>query len=500
MAQENKTLFLLGAGGFIGSYVAEEALRQGWKVVAVVRNPKKIKQLAAQGFRTIQGDAARPAEWIQEVAGTDVMIDLIQPKLPERIGVVQIGSAAAERLANTKRILNAIDKIPVHLRPILFSVSGLDDLVPDSKGQVSESSRLREVPCGFSYIGVPVRRLIEASGNASAFLYLATVYGPGKAFAGSVFPMMATGKFRMPGTGNNRMPIVHVEDAARALIFLAGLPKAQLAGRSILIADRSAATMKQFFEKSAALMGVPPPPATPLWLARLFAGRILCETLTRDITAETTTLDDARFEFNYKTFNEGLPPTLDQLGYRPGTHSSPRSSNWIDSPTLLFFLVVLCLVAMFSVNTIDFAASAAQLMRLSGGLPLLDMRFHYNEREIFQLFNSLGPVGRAIYLRFYWTLDLVFPALFCITLWLGISKTSLRKWRWLAMAAASLDYAENISVSILLLSYPLHVPMLASVASAFTSCKWIFYIAAMMTALIGVALGFSTDRTKFRPD
>jgi nucleoside-diphosphate-sugar epimerase len=401
MAQENRTLFLLGAGGFIGSWTAREALRAGWQVVAVVRDPEKIERLAAQGVRTIQGDAARPAEWIHEAAGSDVLIDLIQPKLPERIGVVQIERAAAERLAITERILEALEEIPVHLRPILFSVSGLDDLVPDSNGRVSELSRLREVPRGFSTIGVPVRRLIETSGSACAFVYLATVYGPGKAFAGSVFPKMAAGRFRMPGTGNNRMPIVHVEDAARALVHLAGLPKPQLTGRSIPIADRSATTMKQFFWKAAMLMGVPPPPATPL-----------------------------------------------------------------------------------------------QLMRLSGGLPLLDMRFHYNERDIFQLFDVLGPAGRAICLRFYWTLDLVMPALFGFTLWLGIRKTSLRGWKWLALAASGLDYAENISVTILLFNYPAHVPMLAAVASAFTSCKWIFYATAAVTALIGAAFGFLTSRAK----
>ena len=500
MAQENRTLFLLGAGGFIGSYAAQEALRQGWHVVAVVRDPEKIKWLAAQGVRTIQGDAARPDEWIQEAAGTDVLIDLIQPKLPERIGVVQIERAAAERLAITKEILEALKEIPEHLRPVLFSVSGLDDLVPDSKGEVSELSRLREVPRGFSYIGVPVRRLIEASGNACAFLYLATVYGPGKAFAGSVFPKMADGRLRMPGTGNNRMPVVHVEDAARALVHLAGLPKAQLVGRTIPIADRSAATMKLFFEKASALMSVPPPPATPLWLAQLFAGSILCETLIRNITAETLTLNETRFEFNYRTFSEGLPHTLGQLGYMSGAHPPSGSSNRIDSPILLLSLVVLCLVAMVSVNVVDFPASAAQLMRLSGGLPLLDMRFHYNERDIYQLFDLLGPAGRAICLRFYWTLDMVMPALFGFTLWFGIRKTSLRKWGGLALVAAGLDYAENISVTILLLNYPMHVLMLASVASAFTSCKWIFYAAAVMTALIGVAFGFSTNCTKFRPD
>jgi hypothetical protein len=82
------------------------------------------------------------------------------------------------------------------------------------------------------------------------------------------------------------------------------------------------------------------------------------------------------------------------------------------------------------------------------------------------------------------------PALFGFTLWLGIRKTSLRRWRWLALAAAGLDYAENISVTILLLNYTRHVPLLASVASAFTSCKWIFYAVALMTALNGMSFGF----------
>jgi nucleoside-diphosphate-sugar epimerase len=498
MSAEKRTLFLLGAGGFIGSCTAEEALRQGWNVIAVVRAPEKIKGLADRGVRAIEGDAARPAEWIEEAAGADVLIDLIQPKLPERIGVAEIERAAAERLAITERILEALKGIPEHLRPMLFSVSGLDDLVPDSKGQVSELSGLREAHRGFSYIGVPVRRLMEASGNDCAFLYLATVYGPGKAFAGSVFPKMAAGRFRMPGAGHNHMPLVHVEDTARALVHLAGLPKEQLAGRTIPIADRSAATMEQFFKEAARLMGVATPRATPLWLARLFAGRILCETLARDIAAETRTLNDTGFDFKYQTINDGLPPTLDRLGYRAGAHPPSGMPSRIDSPILLLTLFVVCLAAMICVNTIDFPASAAQLTRLSGGLPLLDMRFHYNAQEIVQLLEALGPVGRAACLRFYWTLDLVLPAMFGLTLWLAIGRTRLRKWRWLALAAAALDYAENISVTSLLLNFPLQSSAVAAAASAFTSCKWIFYAAAVLTALTGAGLGFISKRKRIK--
>lgn len=139
----------------------------------MVCDPEGIKWLAAQGARAIQADAARLAGWIQDAAGTDVLTDLVQPRLPERIGAAQIEQAAAERFAITKNMLEALKQIPEPLRPILFSVSGLDDLLPDSRGQVSEFSPLREVPHGFSSIGVPVRKLIEGSGIAGAYLYLA---------------------------------------------------------------------------------------------------------------------------------------------------------------------------------------------------------------------------------------------------------------------------------------------------------------------------------------
>lgn len=494
MPSNVKTLFLLGATGFIGSRTAQEALRQGWQVIAIARNLESGGALAAQGVRIIKGDAARPAEWIHEVAGTDVLIDLLQPKFPARIGLSEIKQLAAKRLAITDRLLEALKIIPPRSRPVLFSVSGLDDLIPDFSGQITESSALRTEPFGFSHIGIPVRKSIEKNGINCAFLYLATVYGPGKAFADSVFPKIAAGKFRIPGKGNNFMPLVHVEDAALALVHLAGQPLTQLSGRSIVVADRSAATMKQFLGQAASIMGVRPPASAPMWMARLFAGKILCETLTRNVTAEPSTLQRTGFKFRYETYRDGLPPTLGQLGYRPATHSAHKPRNPFAARIVLLSMFALSIAAMLSVNLLDFPESAPRLMRFSQGLPLLDMRLHYTERDVYQLFDLLGPVGREMLLRFYWTVDLILPALFGITLWLAISRTTLRRLKWLAIAAAGFDYAENSAVTFLLLHYPNHYPWLARVGSAFTSSKWIFYIAAALTALTGIVLQLQFNR------
>jgi hypothetical protein len=151
------------------------------------------------------------------------IIDLLQPELLKRIGLRQIRRAAATRHSMTTRLLAALQSIPSSERPLLLSVSGVDDLTLDDRRNVDDDSPLRAQLSGFAYIGVPVRRLIEDSGVACAYVYLGTVYGPGKSFASKIFPQLATAKLRLPGKGASRMAVVHVEDAARALLHIAQL-------------------------------------------------------------------------------------------------------------------------------------------------------------------------------------------------------------------------------------------------------------------------------------
>ncbi len=249
MSGQKSELFILGANGFIGKEVVKEALRGGFRVKAAVRDCPRARELAAAGAHLIRADASRPAEWILEVAHSEVLIDLVQPQLPERIGLKAIREIAESRVKDMERLLAALETLPPTTRPLLMAVSGLDDLVPDAAGCVHDDSPLRTQPAGFGYIGIPVRRLVQQSGFAWTFAYLGTVYGPGKAFAKRVFPQIAAGR------GDSHMPLVHVEDAARALVYLATLPAARLAGRSFVIADGSNVTMAKFAGFAAELLG-----------------------------------------------------------------------------------------------------------------------------------------------------------------------------------------------------------------------------------------------------
>jgi nucleoside-diphosphate-sugar epimerase len=488
MSGQKSELFILGANGFIGKEVVKEALGRGFHVKALVRDCEKAGELATAGAQFIQGDAAHPTNWIEEVAKSDVLIDLVQPQLPNRIGLSAVRKIAASRLTNMERLLVALETIPPTDRPLLMAVSGLDDLAPDQAERVHDESPLRTQFTGFSHIGVPVRRLLEQSKFASTFAYLGTVYGPGKAFAQRVFPQLATGRFRLAGSGDTRMPLVHVEDAARALVHLATLPTARLIGRSFVVADKSNATMATFAGYAAKLLGAPAPRTVPIWLARLVLGKVLCETLTRDIGADSSGLLSSGFEFRYPSYVEGLPPTLNRLGYETtGTPQKPIPAR--TGRVIPFWILMIAAVgSLMAENLLDFPLSAPRMMRLSGGLPLLDIRLWYSEHIAYQLFEALGATGRSAYLHFFWSVDLCLPFLFALFLSGAIKRSQFRRLSWLPALAAACDYAENIAITVMLLRYPDRTPTIVLLSSTLTSLKWVGYLASIFLAITGFLL------------
>jgi nucleoside-diphosphate-sugar epimerase len=485
MSGPKSGIYVLGANGFVGKEVVNEARRRGVQVKALVRDLARAGELAAAGAQLIQGDASRPEEWIHEVAQSEVLIDLVQPQLPERIGRKDIRKIAETRVKIMAKLLAALVTIPPPDRPLLMAASGLDDLTPDEAGRVHDDSPPRRKPAGFAHIGIPVRRLIEQSGVAWTFAYLATVYGPGKGFAKQIFPQIAAGRFRMPGGGNNQMPLVHVEDAARALVHLTALPAARLAGRSFVIADGSTSTMAKFAGYAAELLGAPPPRTVPAWLARLVLGRVLFETFTRDISADPAGLLSLGFEFRYPSYVEGFPPSLNQLGYRTlerRQHPVPekhvrRFPFWL--------LSVVTAGALLAENLLDFPFSLPGMRRLAGGLSILDMRPWYSGHAAYQLFDALGATGRSTYLHFLWSVDLCMPLLFALFLSVAIKRGAFRRLGWVPLLAAASDYAENVAITVLLLHYPDRLPTVVALSSALTSLKHAGYLSSVFIVIAG---------------
>jgi uncharacterized protein len=69
---------LIGASGFIGSYILKEALERGHSVTAIVRDPTKIK-LQHFNLEVKQGDVMDESTLVRLVSGHDAVISSYNP-------------------------------------------------------------------------------------------------------------------------------------------------------------------------------------------------------------------------------------------------------------------------------------------------------------------------------------------------------------------------------------------------------------------------------------
>lgn len=73
-----KDIILIGASGFVGSAILEEALNRGHKVTALVRNPEKI-QVNNENLTVLAVDATDVEALSKVVAGKDAVISAYNP-------------------------------------------------------------------------------------------------------------------------------------------------------------------------------------------------------------------------------------------------------------------------------------------------------------------------------------------------------------------------------------------------------------------------------------
>ena len=146
-------------------------------------------------------------------------------------------------------------------------------------------------------------------------------------------------------------------------------------------------------------------------------------------------------------------------------------------------LVALAIGAFLAENLLRFPLSVPYMRHLGAGAPLLDMRPGHTPSDAYHFFGVLGRTGRGAYLRFLWTIDLLLSALFGLFLSSAIRRGAFRAGQSIPLVAAACDYAENITITILLLRYPMHEPAFAQLASIFTVTKLVLYASGLLLAV-----------------
>ncbi|MGY5861487.1 MAG: hypothetical protein RTU09_03870 [Candidatus Thorarchaeota archaeon] len=167
--------------------------------------------------------------------------------------------------------------------------------------------------------------------------------------------------------------------------------------------------------------------------------------------------------------------------------------------TLRFFLLFLILtiitvVAMGYINP--------QILTLSGGQPILDIRPGYSFAEVEHLLTVLGEQGRQLYTTLQ-VIDLVFPIAYGMSITLALTGVIIRlfpeghtmeKAIFLPILGMIFDYLENITIATLIASYPNLSPFAVNVASIFTQLKWTCIILAFALLVILAILALSKKK------
>lgn len=110
-----------------------------------------------------------------------------------------------------------------------------------------------------------------------------------------------------------------------------------------------------------------------------------------------------------------------------------------------------------------------------------DTSLIYSVEDLYNIAETYGIDGRKSYVFIRFTFDLIWPIVYFYFLVTTVSyllkKSNLVRLKYLIILPLSgliFDYLENISSSIVMITYPIKINMIAYLVPYFTLLKWIF--------------------------
>jgi nucleoside-diphosphate-sugar epimerase len=123
--------------------------------------------------------------------------------------------------------------------------------------------------------------------------------------------MMRKGWFRVIGDGQNMVSYVHVDDVADAYrLAVEKLP----AGESFALVDDEPCLSLDFLNFVAIQLGRPPVKSVPKWVAGVFAGHVVAESLTVSCRVKNEKAKDLLgWRLTHPTYEEGVPAAISEI-------------------------------------------------------------------------------------------------------------------------------------------------------------------------------------------
>ena len=318
-----RVAFVTGAAGLLGGACTDRLTREGWRVVALVRDRRPGAALPA-GAVEVRGDFEQAGRAIRQYRPSLVLHLGAQSQVGA--GFLDPAETFEANVRGTWLVLEACRSLPAGGRPEAVIVASSDKAYGPSDAAYTEATPLR--PRGPYDTSKAAADLIARSYAASFGLPVVVtrcgnLYGPGDRNPDRLIPHVAARLARglpplLRGTGAMSREWLYVDDAAAAALLLADRAR-ELAGCAFNVGGGERATVKQIVERLVAVAAesagtdgpdAPAPPA-PLYSAGEPDGEIQHQSLD----------SSALYGLGWKPrvgLDEGLRRTFDWYRSHPG--------------------------------------------------------------------------------------------------------------------------------------------------------------------------------------
>jgi len=309
-----KTIFITGATGLVGSHVAEEAIRDGHRVRALVRSTSDTRWLDQWGVEKILGDLADKDALRRGVDGADWILNCAA-----KVG--DWGTLEEFRALNVEAFQLLLDaavesKIErfVHVSSLgVYEARdhfGTDETVPPAANSLDAytCSKVEAEELALSYV--------KKHGLPLSIVRPGFIYGPrDRTVLPKLLKALRAGRFAYFGSGNQALNCIYVKNLVQGIFLAATVPQA--IGEVFNLTDGARVSKRQFVGKVAELSGLKPPRRKiPLWLAWTLA--LLMERRAKRLKSpEPPLVNKARYKFLALNLDYSTAKAQNVLGYQP---------------------------------------------------------------------------------------------------------------------------------------------------------------------------------------
>jgi nucleoside-diphosphate-sugar epimerase len=289
-----------GASGFIGTPLAKRLAAADFHVRALIRETSEAAELESRGVEIARGDMQSPADMERAMDGCELAFHLAVDR-----------RSRASILAGAENVARVAAEAGV-ARIVFTSSTGVYRKV--RHGLVDEDTPIDPDPGYHSYQAEAERIFLDrwSRGGSPVVIARVTSLGPGSPPWRGVFEAIASGSFRMIGSGENHYQPIDVSDVVEWLVRCGTVP--DIEGRTYILAGDRPHPLKDILQVIEDEVGGATS-SSPIPAVALRAYRALNNLVVAATGRNLPRHDRASFFLYDRSFD--VSRARDELGYSP---------------------------------------------------------------------------------------------------------------------------------------------------------------------------------------